>query len=293
MSEERHVGLPPMIKASLWMLGALGSFTVMALGGRELSSELTTFQILFFRSIVGLTVASLLLTIYGWGQIRTRRFSQHLIRNTAHLGGQFGWFYGISLLPLATVFAIEFTAPVWTVLLATVVLSERLTMVRLGSIVMGFVGVLIILRPTALGVGVAELSVLGAAFGYAVAYVMTKKMSLTETPLAIIFFMTAIQLPLAFIPSLWQWTVPSLAMWPLVVAVGISALSAHYCVTRALLLADAGVVVPMDFIRVPLIAVIGFLLYGEPFDIWELAGGAVVFAGNLINMRGASRAKDR
>ena len=97
----------------------------------------------------------------------------------------------------------------------------------------------------------------------------------------------------AFIPSLWQWTVPSLAMWPLVVAVGISALSAHYCVTRALLLADAGVVVPMDFIRLPLIAVIGFLLYGEPFDIWVLAGGAVVFAGNLINMRGASRAKDR
>jgi drug/metabolite transporter (DMT)-like permease len=98
---------------------------------------------------------------------------------------------------------------------------------------------------------------------------------------------------MSFVPSLWQWTVPSAALWPWVILVGVTALSAHYCVARALALADAGVVVPMDFLRLPLFAVIGFLLYGEPFDMWVLAGGAIIFTGNLLNMKGAAAGKPR
>jgi drug/metabolite transporter (DMT)-like permease len=282
-----------VFRAALWMVGALTSFTCMALGGRELAGELTTFQILFFRGIVGLVVVSALLTLNGWAQVRMHRFGLHFVRNTAHLGGQFGWFYGISLLPLSTVFAIEFTTPIWTALLALFVLSERLTMIRGVSILMGFGGILLILRPTVSGISGAETAVLGAAMGYAVAYVLTKKLGSDNSPLAIIFFMTAIQLPMSFVPSLWQWTVPSAALWPWVILVGVTALSAHYCVARALALADAGVVVPMDFLRLPLIAVIGFLLYGEPFDMWVLAGGAIIFTGNLLNMKGAAAGKPR
>jgi drug/metabolite transporter (DMT)-like permease len=279
----------PLVLAALWMVGALASFTLMALGGRELGSELTTFQILFFRSIVGLITISLLLTLSGWGQIKGKHLKPHLIRNTAHLGGQFGWFYGISLLPLSTVFAIEFTTPIWTALLAVFILSERLTLIRLISILLGFGGVLLILRPTVTGVSGAELAVVGAAAGYAVAYVMTKKLGADNSPLAIIFYMIVIQLPLAFLPALWHWTLPSVSLMPWVVMVGVTALSAHYCIARALALADAGVVVPLDFMRLPLIAVIGYLLYGEPFDMWVLAGGAIIFAGNLINIKGAAR----
>ena len=283
------MNIPPVLRAALWMSGALASFTFMALGGRELASELTTFQILFFRSVVGLILVSALLTFSGWAQVRGKRVKLHLLRNTAHFGGQFGWFYGISLLPLSTVFALEFTAPVWTALLAVFVLSERLTMVRLMSILMGFGGILLILRPTVNGIGSAEMAVIGAAAGYAVAYVMTKKLGADNSPLTIIFYMTIIQLPLSFLPSLWQWTLPSMTLWPWVVLVGVTALSAHYCIARALALADAGVVVPMDFLRLPLITVIGFLLYDEAFDIWVLAGGAIIFVGNLINMREAAR----
>ncbi|MBT3701620.1 MAG: DMT family transporter [Alphaproteobacteria bacterium] len=283
------MNIPPVLRAALWMSGALASFTFMALGGRELASELTTFQILFFRSVVGLILVSTLLTFSGWAQVRGKRVKLHLLRNTAHFGGQFGWFYGISLLPLSTVFALEFTAPVWTALLAVFVLSERLTMVRLMSILMGFGGILLILRPTVNGIGSAEMAVIGAAAGYAVAYVMTKKLGADNSPLTIIFYMTIIQLPLSFLPSLWQWTLPSMTLWPWVVLVGVTALSAHYCIARALALADAGVVVPMDFLRLPLITVIGFLLYDEAFDIWVLAGGAIIFVGNLINMREAAR----
>jgi drug/metabolite transporter (DMT)-like permease len=282
----------PLFLAALWMGGALTSFTLMALGGRELGNELTTFQILFFRSIVGLITVSFLLTLSGWGQIKGKRLKPHLFRNTAHLGGQFGWFYGISLLPLSTVFAIEFTAPIWTALLAVFILSERLTLLRIISILMGFGGVLLILRPTVTGISGAELAVVGAAAGYAVAYVMTKKLGADNSPLAIIFYMIVIQLPLTFLPALWHWTLPSVSLMPWVVMVGVTALSAHYCIARALALADAGVVVPLDFMRLPLIAVFGYLLYGEPFDMWVLAGGAIIFAGNLINIKGAARSSE-
>jgi drug/metabolite transporter (DMT)-like permease len=283
------MNFPPVIYAAFWMVGALASFTAMALGGRELSSELSTFQILFFRSIVGLVVISVLLSLSGWNQIRGKASPLHLIRNVTHLGAQFGWFYGISILPLSTVFAIEFTAPILAALLAVFVLSEKLTATRIVSILLGFAGVMLILRPTIAGISSAEIAVLGAAAGYAIAYVLTKKLGVTNSPLTIIFFMVVIQLPLSFLPSLWNWTVPSISLWPWVVLVGVTALSAHYCIARALALADAGVVVPLDFMRLPLITVIGFLLYDEAFDIWVLVGGTIIFVGTLINMRGAAK----
>ena len=278
-----------VIVASLWMVGALASFSAMAIGGRELSSELTTFQILFFRSLVGLVVVSAILTWAGWGQIRFGRFGTHLVRNTIHFAAQYGWFLGIAFIPLAEVFAIEFTTPIWTAILAVVFLGERATKGRIATIIIGFVGILIILRPGAEVISVPALAVLGAAIGYACSYAFTKSLGRTDSPLTIIFFMTVIQLPMAFFPALTDWAIPSFALWPWAVTVGIAALSAHYCIARALRLADAMVVVPMDFLRLPLIAIVGILVYAEPLDPWVLAGGVIIFSGNLINVRNSAR----
>ncbi len=266
------------------MAGALVSFSAMAIAGRELSSELTTFQILFFRSVVGLFVVSALLTKSGWKQVHFKRFKLHMLRNVIHFAAQFGWFLGIAYIPLAEVFAIEFTTPIWTALLAMLFLGERATIWRGLSIVMGFVGILVILRPGAEIISIPALAVLGAAIGYAVSYACTKSLASTDTPLAIIFFMTVIQLPLAFFPILADWTMPSMALWPWVFVVGVSALSAHYCIARALALADAMVVVPLDFLRLPLIAIVGIVVYAEAFNPWVLIGGAIVFCGNLLNI---------
>jgi len=279
-----------VLGAVLWMSGALASFMAMALAGRELASELTTFGILFFRSVIGVFVVGLLIQRFGWRQIRTRRLGGHLLRNVAHLGGQYGWFLGIALIPLAEVFAIEFTTPIWTAILAAVFLGERLTPVRLAAIALGFVGVLVILRPGVELVQPGALAVLGAAIGYAIAYVSTKTLAGTDTPLAILFYMTAMQLPLALIPALFDWRWPSPALWPWLVVVGVAALSAHYCITRALRRADATIVVPLDFLRLPLIAIVGYFLYAEPLDPFTLVGAVIVLAANYLNMRAASRA---
>ncbi len=271
------------------MAGALASFIALALGGRELSAELGTFQILFFRSVIGLLVVSVLLQRAGWRQTRTRRPWLHLLRNLAHFGGQFGWFYGLAFIPLAEVFAIEFTVPIWTALLASLFLGERLTQARLAAIALGIAGLLVILRPGAAGVNPAALAVLGAAMGYATTHVFTKKLSTTDTPLTILFYMTLIQLPLALFPALTDWVIPSRAMWPWLLIVGAAALSAHYCLTRALTLADATVVVPMDFLRLPLIALVGFAFYGEAIQWGVLLGAGLMLWGNWINIRAERR----
>lgn len=275
------------------MLGVLASFSAMAIAGRELSGELTTFQILFFRSIVGLAVVSALLGRRGWRQIRFERFGIHLVRNIIHFAAQFGWFLGIAFIPLAEVFAIEFTTPIWTAILAVIFLGERATRWRVASIALGFVGVLVILRPGGEVVSLPALAVVGAALGYASSYAFTKSLARTDTPLTIIFFMTVIQLPLAFFPALMDWTIPSPGLWPWIFVVGVSALSAHYCIARALALADAMVVVPMDFLRLPLIAVVGALVYAEALDPWVLLGGLIVFCGNFLNILNSARIERR
>ncbi len=272
------------------MVGALFSFSAMAVGGRELAAELSTFQILFFRGLIGLAiVGGLALRQGGAVVLRTRRWLLHVTRNLAHFVGQYGWFYGLAFIPLAEVFAIEFTVPLWTALLASVLLRERLTRIRLAAVTLGVFGTLIILRPGAGIVHPAALAVLVAAFGFAVAHVATKKLVSTESPLTILFYMTLIQLPLSLFPSLANWTLPSSQGWLWVVVVGIAALTAHYCMARALRLADAIVVVPLDFLRLPLIALVGALLYGETVT-WSLAlGSALILGGIVLNLRAERR----
>ena len=256
----------------------------MAIGGRELAAQLSTFQILFFRSVIGLLIISILLWRSNWRQILTKFFRVHVLRNIAHFGGQFGWFYGIAYIPLAEVFALEFTVPVWTAVLATVLLGEQITRERVTAIAFGVVGVLLILRPGLAVISPASLAVLGGAFCYALSHTLTRKLALVDTPLAILFYMTLIQLPLGFLTSIFDWTAPTFANLPWIFVVGIAALSGHYCMARALAIADAIVVVPLDFLRLPLIAGIGALFYGEALDWLVLAGGVVMFSGNLINI---------
>lgn len=271
--------------AVAWMTGTLFSFAAMAVGGRELSSDLTTFQILFYRSLVGLAIVGALLLRNPAGTIRTKCFRLHLVRNLAHFGGQFGWFYGIAYLSLAEVFAIEFTLPVWTAILALVLLNEKLTAPRMTAVALGLAGMAIILRP---GMGVitpASLAVLAGAVCYALSHTLTKKITRFDPPIAILFYMTLIQLPIGFVLSLDRWVLPGISLWPWIAVVGVAALTGHYCMARAFALAPATVVVPMDFLRLPLIAIVGFLVYHEPLDFFVFAGALVMLAGNMVNVR--------
>lgn len=278
----------PALKASFWMCGALISFMMLAVGGRELSAHFNTFEILFYRSLTGLVILILVLSKTGWSQILTPHPVKHVVRNIIHFGGQFGWFYGIAYIPLAEVFAIEFTVPLWTAILATFFLKERITLPRAIAILLGITGMIIILKPGAEALSPAALAVLAGAFCFSMSHILVKKISLRDTPLCVIFYMTVIQLPMAFIPALSGLKIPGPEHMHWIILVGVTALSAHFCIVRAFKHADATVVVPMDFLRLPLIAVAGFLFYGESVELSLLIGALIMFTGNYINVRAES-----
>jgi drug/metabolite transporter (DMT)-like permease len=274
----------PVVVAATWMVGALLSFSAMAVAVRELSANFGTFQLLAIRSLIGLAVISAILTRVGWTQVSFRNVRIHLGRNFVHFCGQFGWFYAIAFIPLAAVFAIEFTVPLWTVVFAALLLGERISPSRGLAVVLGIAGVLVILRPGWSVVHPAALVMLAGAFAYGLSHTLTKKLAGQDTPLCILFYMMLIQLPLGLGPAVFDWVTPTAAHWPWLIVVGITGLSAHYCMVRALSLADASVVVPMDFLRLPLIALVGYALYGEQVDEYLVLGAGLILAGNFINL---------
>ncbi len=271
------------------MMGAVVSFTVMAVGGRELSHQLSTFQILFFRSLIALSFISLLMFQEGWDQVRTRRAGVHFLRNFSHFCGQFGWFFAIAYIPLAEVFAIEFTLPIWTVLFATVLLGEKLTPARAAAVVLGIIGVLLILRPGMSIIHPAAVVIVFSTGAYSLSYIFTKKLVPSESPLCILFYMTAMQFCFATGPAIAKWVTPSAPMWPWLALVGVTALTSHYCLARAMRLADAMVVAPMDLLRLPLVAIVAYLLYDEQVDWIVFSGAALMVAGNYLNVRAEQR----
>jgi drug/metabolite transporter (DMT)-like permease len=270
------------------MTGALLSFSAMAVSVRVLAGTLSVMEILALRAGLGLLVMASLAAARA--DLRTTLFSRHLVlhvfRNTVHVSSSYLWATSLLLIPMAMTFALEFTAPAWTLLLALPVLGERLTASRIGAVVLGLLGVVVILRPGLATVQPGALLALAAAFGFAVTLIATKKLTNTDAPFAIIFWMMLIQLPLALLAS----NPLSIArleagQLPAVVGIGLSGLASHYCLTQAFRAGDAGVVVPLDFMRIPLIAVIGWWLYGEPLDGFIFLGAAFILAGILWNLR--------
>lgn len=273
------------MKAVAWMMGALASFSLMAVSGRELTGELGIFQILFFRSLVGLLVMTLIIVISGKTHLfYTTKLKKHMGRNIIHYAGQFGWFLGLGLLPLAEVIALEFTVPVWTALIAAAFLGERLTLKRTIAIAIGLCGVVVIVKPSVALFKPAALLVLGAAVCYAVTHVTTKSLALTDQPMTILFYMCIVQFPIALIMAIPAWEIPNIEQWWWIISVALSALSAHFFLTKAMQNADVGTVVMIDFLRLPLAAALGVLLYNEAFDVALLVGASIMLFSNLINI---------
>jgi drug/metabolite transporter (DMT)-like permease len=280
------------------MTGALLSFSASAVAVRALSQYLTTFEILSVRSGFGLMV--LLILIAASAELRKelafKRMGLHLARNSIHFVGTFLWTLAVTLLPFATVFSLEFTMPAWTALLAIWLLNEKMTPSRIGVVLLGVVGVLVILRPGIADIDPSVLLVLAAAFGFAIVMITTKKLTATESTFAIIFWMSVIQLPISLIGSALAGNpgaflnLNAAAILPLL-GLGIAGTSSHYCLTNAFRAGDATVVVPLDFMRIPLIAVVGWALYGESLDIFVPLGALIIIMGVLWNLRSEAKTK--
>jgi drug/metabolite transporter (DMT)-like permease len=278
-----------ILRVVLWMVGTLLSFSVMAVSIRELArGGFNIFEILAIRSGGSLLILLLLLMLRPDLRVHAlpRRMGLNTLRNSVHYASQYSWALSLTMLPLAMVFALEFTMPAWTALLAVWLLHERMTLSRLGVVVFGLIGVLVILRPGIADFNPAAFLVLAAAFGYAITMITTKKLTMTETTFGIVFWMAVLQFPLSLIgsdPSVFfhldvRHTFPLLGL-------AIAGLTSHYCLSNAFRAGDATLVVPLDFMRIPLIAVVGWVFYGERLDLFVLLGALIIVGGVLWNLR--------
>lgn len=275
------------VLAAIWMIGAIVSFTSMAVAGRAVSFELDTFEIMMFRSFIGIGIVGGVILLSGrQGEITSRSLGVHMIRNLSHFAGQNLWFYAITVIPLAQVFALEFTLPIWAMFLAVIVLGEHLTKSRVVAALIGFVGILIVTRPWTLGISPGVTMAALAAVGFAGSAVFTRLLTRTETVFCILFWLTVMQAVLGVICAGYDGDIalPSAQSWPWLVLIGCAGLVAHFCLTKALSLAPAAVVTPMDFARLPVVVVVAALLYDEAVELPVLLGAALIFAANYYNI---------
>ena len=280
---------PSKMKAALWMAGWLALMLMITIAGREALREISVFEVMFIRSAIGLCLLyPLIHRAGGFGVVRTQRLPQHIARNTIHFGAQLGWFFALTLIPIGQVVAIEFTMPIWTAILAALFLGERITVWKLFAIVLGVVGVVMIVRPATGEINPGQLIALAAAVGFGISIAMVKSLTRTEQTVTIIFYMLAVQTAGSMLPALYTWHWPSLATWGWGLVIAFCGTFSHYCMARALLYADATVVIPMDFLRVPLTALAGWLLYSERLDAFTVLGAALILTGNLVNLRAST-----
>lgn len=276
------------LAAAAWMTGAIAAFTAMAIATRQIKGAHDTFEILAFRSMIGWGIVVAAGLVLGQlGRVRTDRLGSHILRNLFHFTGQSLWFWAITLIPLAQVFALEFTSPIWVILLSPLFLGERLTRRKLAAAVLGFAGVLIVARP---GFGTIEPGVLaaaGAAVFFAATTLMTKALTRGEAIISILFWLTLMQAILGTVAMVLMGPValPTAATLPWLGLIAVAGITAHLCLTTALSLAPASVVVPVDFARLPIIAAVGAVFYAEPIEPALFLGAGLIFLGIWLTLK--------
>lgn len=281
-----------MLKAALWMTGAIASFSFMAVAGRELAGDYDTFEIMLYRSLVGVIIVVALTTLNKrWHEVHTGNIRQHFLRNIFHFTGQNLWFYAVAVIPLAQVFALEFTSPLWVVILAPLLLGEKMTRIRAFSAILGFIGILVVTRPSPETFEIGLVVAASAAIFFALTIVLTKRLTRDNSITCILFYLTSIQLVLGLITAGYDGDIalPTASSFPLLFLVGCAGLIAHFCLTTALSIAPATVVVPIDFARLPVIAVAAMILYDEPLEIWVFVGALLIFSANYLNIWNETR----
>lgn len=275
------------LKAAAWMMGAVVSFTAMAVAGRSVLHELDTFEIMTYRSLLGIVVVLVVAKAAGTvGEINRQQFGLHIIRNSSHFMGQNLWFFALPLITLPQLFAFEFTVPLWVALFAPFFLSEKLTLGRVGASTLGFIGILVVARPDRVGLTPGIIAAAIAAIGFAGAGIATKLLTRRQSRTCILFWLTAIQavLGLAFAGYDGDIALPSLQAAPWIIVIGLAGLLAHFSITSALQIAPAMFVFPFDFLRLPLAAIIGIMFYAEPFEVAVFVGAGVILMANFLNI---------
>ncbi len=280
------------------MLGSTLFFALMVIAIRLASQTLHTFEIAFFRNFFGLIAALPLLLRHGPGLLKTTQLPRYFIRCLIGVVSMFCGFWAIGHLPLAQAVSLSYSTPIFVTIAAVIFLHEQVRARRWAAVVLGFIGVLVIVRPGSGDFSTGTLVALVAALLGGVAAIQIKQLSWTEPADRIVLFTTAIWVPMSLVPALLVWEWPQGITWLWVIACGVLGTSGHMLWTRALKLGDVSALTPISFMQLPVVAVFGFLLFDEVVDRWTVIGAAIIFGANsyiayretVLARRGATEA---
>ena len=278
---------------ALMLLAALG-FSFMNVLIRLTSGELHSFQIVFFRNLFGLIFMLPWLIKFGYKSFKTQRLPLFIIRSILGLVSMMCYFWAISVLPLAKAVALSFTVPLFVTVGASLILKEEVHVRRWIAVLIGFIGTLVILRPTIDGDLFASLVVVASSITMAASVLIIKSLSKTENTNVIVMYMVLLMTPLSFpaAVTVWQW--PSIELWVLLMLMGFLGSFAHLMFTQSLKTSDVSIVMPFDFARLPFIIVLAWLIFDQTVDGWTILGaGIVFFSGVYIARREAMLNKKR
>jgi len=277
------------MRGILWMLVAVAGLGGIAISVRALKPDIEVPQLLFLRALIGLIVITPFAVSNGWRGMISHRPGFQVVRNITHVAAQYCVFFAIITVPLAEVTSIEYTIPMMTAGMAALTLGEKVSRYRWYGMAASFCGVLMIIRPGFAEVQPAVLMVVLGAIFFALNNVMVKKLSMLDSASTMVFNMNAIQIVLLIIPALYVWVMPEWRHVPWILGLGLSGMITHYCMSRALVHADTSVLFPLDFLRLPFIAVIAWAFWGETFSAWVVAGALVIFTSTYITTRRETR----
>ena len=269
-----------------WMLIAVAGLAGIVIAVRALKPDIGITEILFLRALIGLIFISVfMIPKYGYKTLRTKRLPFQILRNFTHVGAQYCVFFAVISVPLAVVTSIEYTIPALTAAIAAMTIGERVKKYRWISMAGSFAGVLIIIRPGFVPVGIPTLMVILGAILFSAQNVMVKVLSQNESAGTMVFTMNLIQSLILVGPAIYFWVTPDWHHLPWLLLLGTSGIITHFCISKALVLIDTSVCFPLDFLRLPFIALIAYLLWGETFSPWVLIGGLVIFASTYFSVR--------
>jgi drug/metabolite transporter (DMT)-like permease len=275
--------LSPITRAALWILLSGICSVMMNVLIRVAAQEMHPFEVAFFRCLFGLVFVLPWIVKGGAvaAQLRPRRMGFYLLRAAIGLISMATWFYGITVVPLATATAVAFTGPLFATLAAVLILHEVVRFRRWSAVVLGFVGVLVIMRPGTERLDANLLILLLSAATGAMNNITVKFLARTERPSTIVAFFMIYLTPLSLVPALFVWRTPDLSTFGALVGLGCLGTIAHISVARAFAAADASACAPFEFARLPFAALIGFLWFGEVTDLWTWVGAAII-AGSAV-----------
>jgi drug/metabolite transporter (DMT)-like permease len=274
--------LPDSVRGMLLMVASTVLFAFMIVCIRLAAEEVHAFEATFFRSFFGLVFAVPLLLGGGWRSLRTTRLNLYFIRCLIGVGAMLSGFWALVHMPLVQAIALSYTSPLFVTIGAAMVLGEAVRARRWTAVVIGFIGVLVILRPGLVPFTPAAVVALVSAALTAGAAISIKFLSRTEPTEAIVVYMVLLMTPMCLVAAAPVWVWPTSGVtWLCLVLTGFFGTTAHWFLTRAYKLGDASALTPVNFVQLPVVAVIAWVLFEERIDLWTIVGAAIICGSTL------------